>query len=189
MDFGDEIGRTNMSSLLREMLPVAAKASDELSAAILSVLRNIYPNEDELNGVVSEVIADAREPLEETCGKVAEGEAEVQVWRCCCTITKLLLQAASKRTHEDPILGGLLKSVVLPAVTHVNPAVREGGVSCLGLFCLLHLKPAQDYLFLFVRVLQHDTSPLKMLALKALFDMAVAFGSTSLGIPDAVLRS
>lgn len=57
-----------------------------------------------------------------------------------------------------------------------NDALRHTGVRCLGLYCLLDIKVAKEFVPLFISIIKSDTPEITLVAISALFDFMIFFG-------------
>ena len=70
------------------------------------------------------------------------------------------------KSFHHPGISGLLESVILPAIQDQNLEVRNKGIRCLGLFCLLNVEDAKKHLLLFLQIVKNDREMIKVTALK-----------------------
>ena len=99
----------------------------------------------------------------------------------CLSITKSLLQRV-KKSAQIPEVEGLVESVILPNVQSEFPLLRLSAVECLGLHCTLSVERGRVHLPLFIALLMHDEEeiPVRLLALRATFDLIMIFGARRL---------
>ena len=64
----------------------------------------------------------------------------------------------------------------MPCVQHPITMVRNEGVICLGLYCLLGLEAAKSNFPLLLQVLKHDREFISLTSLKVIFDLLLTFG-------------
>jgi condensin complex subunit 3 len=64
----------------------------------------------------------------------------------------------------------------MPALSDHMEAIRNKGIKCLGLYCLLNVEAAKYYLHIFLKVIKNDRETLKLTAVKIVFDFIMAFG-------------
>jgi len=145
---------------------------------VLKLLRRMNPDEDEFIRYVLEILSEIQDPLE-TSVKWERESTQKDMWLSCLAITEDLLQN-TRKTLADPGLAGLLQSVILPAIQHPSPDVRNAAVRCLGLFCLLSKEEARTHLLLFVQIVKNDRDLIKLATMKVLFDLLLVFGNSLL---------
>lgn len=83
---------------------------------------------------------------------------------------------------------GLLNDLIVPAVQSSDTALREEGIHCLGLCCLLDKALTQHNISLFIHVISNGHEEIMKKALTVLFDVMIKFGVQALGTqtPNAV---
>ncbi|KAH3763389.1 condensin complex subunit 3 [Pelomyxa schiedti] len=234
LDFADEVGRRNMSKLIRDLLhsPVIPL---RLVGPMIKVLYKIHDDISALSQIVAEIISDLQDPLASAAFDSMKYQNELQnqistlthledirndesiatspwglraEFPLCITATIGYLQTElslfSASTEEwarynvllhslqlaeellkyipsgvsikqYPAISSLLRDLFLPAVQHQMPGVRQEGVMCFGLFCLLDREAANNGFLLFTQIIQNDTTPIKITAIKLLFDMLLVF--------------
>lgn len=91
------------------------------------------------------------------------------------TIAKTLLEGLSV-SILTPALQSLLQTLILPAIQHEDPALRQSAVECLGLCCLISKELARTHLLLFIQILQVDQEAIQVAALQVIFDLLLSFG-------------
>lgn len=87
---------------------------------------------------------------------------------------------------------GLLNDVIVPAVRSHDAAIRERGIECLGLCCILDSDLGQDNLGLFFHQVKEGHDELQVKCLQVIFDMIMTHGLEKLSAkfpsPDAMLQ-
>lgn len=69
--------------------------------------------------------------------------------------------------------------MIEPCVLHENPVIRNSGIKCLGLYCLLGSeKECQSHLLLFFQILENDLPIIKITTMKILFDLLLLFSNS-----------
>ncbi|XP_009077639.1 PREDICTED: condensin complex subunit 3, partial [Acanthisitta chloris] len=94
----------------------------------------------------------------------------------CLMMSYELLKILSLSKGISPTINELIHYLILPGVTHVQPAVRNMAVMCLGCCTLQNKEFAQQRLPLLLQVLQVDNIKTKLSALRAVFDQLMLFG-------------
>jgi hypothetical protein len=142
---------------------------------------------------IIEVISDIREPL--------EGPFRPEDWPRCLALAQELLQNTTERS-SNPLVASLEHSIILPGIQSTDLEIRHvyrfyessaTGVAtclsifhrssafrCLGLFCLHDKALARRLVLLFLGALENDAPQVKLISMKALFDLLCVFGPSSL---------
>ncbi|KAM9027690.1 condensin complex subunit 3 [Ara ararauna] len=94
----------------------------------------------------------------------------------CLMMCYELLKSISFSKGIGPTINEIIKSLILPGITNVHPAVRNMAVLCLGCCALQKKEFARQHLALLLQVLQVDDLKVKLSALKAIFDQLMLFG-------------
>jgi chorismate mutase len=143
------------------MLP-NKETSVVLSNVIMQLLEKLHPDESDLIQQITEIISEILDPIETENRWEKDSPSQ---WIQCLTITEDLLEFIKRASHH-PGVSGLLESVILPAIQDQNLEVRNKGIRCLGLFCLLNVEHAKKHLLLFLQVVKNDREMIKVTALK-----------------------
>ncbi|EMD37496.1 hypothetical protein CERSUDRAFT_154154 [Gelatoporia subvermispora B] len=214
LDYADEIGRRKMFQLVRDMLSHEV-LPEGLLERCLDVLRILSPNERDLIRVVVEVVHELRD-LSEPEPEIREPEfgetpATVKTMRAlpkpiaemtveekeradtidlrCLSLCIGMLERVNGTFEENSTLEGILGELIIPTVKRKELALRQKGLVCLGLCCLIARKMAMSSFKLFVKQLSEPTAPevLKISLLHILFDILMVHDSVFLGAasPDA----
>ncbi|KAH9119792.1 hypothetical protein LEN26_011431 [Aphanomyces euteiches] len=122
---------------------------------------------DEYNALNEEAIA-----LE----KALEEPKTLRYLRCLDLSAKLL--QFTRQSLKNAMIANVLH-LILPAVDSDIPAVREKGLECLGLYCLLDRNMALNHAIVFWRVLNADDEDgdSKHMCIRVLLDFFAAFKS------------
>lgn len=75
--------------------------------------------------------------------------------------------------QENTAVHGLVPQLIAPAVKTKDPTVREEGLACLALCCMLDRKLALDTFPLFFDQVQNGVEGIKLCSVKAIFDLLV----------------
>ncbi|NWS49191.1 CND3 protein, partial [Probosciger aterrimus] len=94
----------------------------------------------------------------------------------CLMMCYELLKIMSFSKGIGPTIDEIIRSLILPGITNVHPAVRNMAVLCLGCCALQKKEFARQQLALLLQVLQVDNLKVKLSALKAIFDQLMLFG-------------
>ncbi|CAG8487553.1 10782_t:CDS:10 [Ambispora gerdemannii] len=98
----------------------------------------------------------------------------------CLQIVRCMLEINSESLRDNPSVYGLLNDLVAPSVQSHEPIIREMGVQCLGLSCLLDQTLARENLLLFIHCVKHGHESLKAKSLMVIFDLLMTFGYASI---------
>ena len=71
---------------------------------------------------------------------------------------------------------GLVHDLIVPSVKSKEPEIRENGLLCLGLCCLLDKSYALDSFGLFVHQSQETNGELQIKIFKIIFDILMLYG-------------
>ncbi|CAG8494900.1 11036_t:CDS:10 [Ambispora leptoticha] len=104
----------------------------------------------------------------------------------CLQIVRCMLEINSESLRDNPSVYGLLNDLVAPSVQSHEPLIREMGVQCLGLSCLLDQTLARENLLLFIHCAKHGNESLKAKSLMVIFDILMAFGYTNMGHSEQI---
>lgn len=87
-----------------------------------------------------------------------------------------MLERMASNLHENTAIHGLIPQLIAPAVKSKDPLVREQGLFCLGLCCLLDAKLALDTFPLFLDQIQKAEGDIKLRATQIVFDLMLVHG-------------
>ncbi|CAN6674321.1 condensin complex subunit 3 [Trichomonascus vanleenenianus] len=194
-DFGDEVGRRNTLSLLREVL-VNQSLNDVLIQKSVQVLKRISVSESDFSQVLVEVISDIRDTLDETEGEEEQEEdedtkakkhaAQLAAMLKCLSIAQSVLELIVKPLDSNVHLTSIVNGLIIPAVKNLEPVIRERGLRCLGLSCLLSKELAIDNLMLFGHCYQKGDPDLQVEAVKIISDILMIHGTSVLDTEGGV---
>ncbi|CDS02070.1 hypothetical protein [Sporisorium scitamineum] len=201
-DYGDEAGRNKMFILIREMIS-DIELPEDLVPASLDVLFKLTTQKDFMRIIVEIVldlgVEDDAEALDYDESEVDDTmsvdgtllarkkprksirskessatarEALVTEHRCL-TIVRAMLERVVGALQENTAFHGLIPQLIAPAVRSKDAHVRELGLVCLGLCCLLDRKLALDSFPLFLDQVQRADGQIKLRAVQAVFDMLI----------------
>lgn len=203
-DYGDEIGRRKMFALLREMIshPSLPKVLIEtctdvlmkLSAGqrdfvriVVEIVQELADEEDEeqpgLEDEDNDDAAEVEDLIQTRRERTASGEsqgsknsrkAESDSRRLL--LVKAMLERMASNLHENTAIHGLIPQLIAPAVKSKNAHVREHGLVCLGLCCLLDSALALDTFPLFLDQIQRGGGEIKLRATQIVFDQLLVHG-------------
>lgn len=95
----------------------------------------------------------------------------------CLTMSRHLLEQINSSLEENIILSSLIDTLITPAVRNPQPEIRELGVRCLGLCCLLDLQLATESMYILGMCVSKGNSSLKYIALQVIVDIFSVHGT------------
>ncbi|TFL04771.1 nuclear condensing complex subunit [Pterulicium gracile] len=95
----------------------------------------------------------------------------------CLLICTTMLQRVEGALNEHTMLEGILADLVVPSVRRKEPVIRERGLACLALSCLLAKGLALNSFQLFLNQVQGSSTELRGKVLQALFDLLITYDS------------
>lgn len=104
----------------------------------------------------------------------ARATQEIVVNLKCLHIAQCMLQNVTGNLQSNVHLESMLNNLVIPAVRSYEIPVRERGVLCLGLCCMLEPRLADENAPLFVHCLTRGDEGLQVMCVKILCDMLLS---------------
>lgn len=188
-DFGDEIGRRKMLSLLRDAV-LNNEINDTLIKCSVAIIRKLSVKESDFSQVIVELVSDIKDKVEENKTE-SDSEAELAEKEMlasirCLSIAQSTLELIEKPIEENVYLSSLLDTLVISAVRNHESRIRERGLFCLGLCCLLSKQLAIENILLFGHCFSRGDSSLKILAIRTISDILTIHGTSVLDVEDGV---
>ncbi|KAL6247949.1 chromosome condensation complex Condensin, subunit G [Rhinocladiella similis] len=109
----------------------------------------------------------------------AQAIKEIVINMKCLHIAQCMLQNVAGNLQSNIHLRTMFDNLVIPAVRSHEVLIRERGVQCLGLCCLLEPKLADENMRLFTHLLKKGHETLQVMALQILCDILMARGPPS----------
>ncbi|KIW62174.1 hypothetical protein PV04_10374 [Phialophora macrospora] len=109
----------------------------------------------------------------------AKAVKEIVINMKCLHIAQCMLQNVAGNLQSNIDLRTMFDNLVIPAVRSHESLIRERGVQCLGLCCLLEPKLADENMRLFTHLLKKGHESLQVIALQILCDIVLARGPPS----------
>jgi condensin complex subunit 3 len=109
----------------------------------------------------------------------ARAVKEIVINMKCLHIAQCMLQNVAGNLQSNIDLRTMFDNLVIPAVRSHESLIRERGVQCLGLCCLLEPKLADENMRLFTHLLKKGHETLQVIALQILCDIVLARGPPS----------
>ncbi|RMZ79828.1 hypothetical protein DV737_g3255, partial [Chaetothyriales sp. CBS 132003] len=161
LDYTDEIGRRKMFTLLREAISTADLPEEITRLAVEGLRLVCNPNaagEREFTSVILEAIAEVHDTILPPPPKEEEQKAvkTIMVNLKCLHIAQCMLENIRGSLQGNVHLESMLSNLVIPAIRSYEIPVRERGVLCLGLCCLLEPKLAVENTPLFVHCINRE---------------------------------
>lgn len=207
LDYADEIGRRKMFQLSREMI-AQPNLPESLIPRCLDVLSKISNGERDLIRLIVDVVTELREgdgeielseaptPSRSTYGgpsspsrresRVDPNDPEAVMRAAlidlrCLLICISLLERVNTPLQDNSVFHGLLPDLIIPAVRNKDePALRDQGLVCLGLCCMIDEKMASNSFGLFIQQLTAADDELKVKVVQVIFDLLMIHDIDSL---------
>ncbi|ETI20146.1 hypothetical protein G647_08180 [Cladophialophora carrionii CBS 160.54] len=199
-DLPEDCTRLAVEALRLVCNPDAA-GEREFTAVVLEAIAEVHDNiassdledeadnddEDSFVSARSEVSGDSTPKQNESKNKKnkpplteEEQEAnaikEIVINMKCLHIAQCMLQNVAGNLQSNIDLRTMFDNLVIPAVRSHESLIRERGVQCLGLCCLLEPKLADENMRLFTHLLKKGHESLQVIALQILCDIVLARG-------------
>ncbi|KAH8702023.1 putative nuclear condensin complex subunit 3 [Talaromyces proteolyticus] len=112
---------------------------------------------------------------------------EIMINMKCLHIAQCMLQNVEGNLQQNMHLVTMLNNLVVPAVRSHEAPIRERGLECLGLCCLLDKTLAEENMMLFIHCFTKGHEALQVTALHILADMLTAHPSLLIPVlqPDS----
>ncbi|EPY51307.1 condensin complex non-SMC subunit Cnd3 [Schizosaccharomyces cryophilus OY26] len=107
----------------------------------------------------------------------------------CLSYVQALFENISSPLNENLYVIDLLKSLIIPAVKSHDLPIREKGLECLSLVCLLNSDLAYENVPLYLHCLEKGTDNLKIIALRTLTDIFLQHGKDRFSTYDEQFSS
>ncbi|GIK00796.1 hypothetical protein Aspvir_004825 [Aspergillus viridinutans] len=186
---------------LRCVCGPAAAAESEFCSVVLEAIAEVHDTivtEDSFVSAKSEISdatssrqrsetpadSDAEVPFnkEEAKAKVLR---EIVVNMKCLHIAQCMLQNVEGNLQQNMNLVTMLNNLVVPAVRSHEAPIRERGLVCLGLCCLLEKTLAEENMTLFIHCYSKGHEGLQVTALHILCDMITTHPSLLAPVPQS----
>ncbi|SPO20133.1 related to Condensin complex subunit 3 [Ustilago trichophora] len=205
-DYGDEIGRRKMFGLVRDMISDVELPEDLVPTCLDVLLKLSNGQRDFMRMIVEIVQVLGGEDEDETLGydddeaddtMSVEGtplarkkprksiknkevsspsQDALAIEHRRLTIVRAMLERVVGALQENTAFHGLIPQLIAPAVRSKDAPVRELGLMCLALCCLLDRKLALDSFPLFIDQVQRADGQIKLRAVQAVFDLLINHG-------------
>lgn len=202
-DYGDEIGRRKMFGLVRDMISDVELPEDLVPTCLDVLLKLSNGQRDFMRMIVEIVQVLGGEDEDETLGydddeaedtmsidgtplarkkprKSIKNKESPSPSRDALTIehrrliiVRAMLERVVGALQENTAFHGLIPQLIAPAVRSKDAPVRELGLVCLGLCCLLDRNLALNSFPLFIDQIQRADGQIKLRAVQAVFDLLI----------------
>ena len=108
----------------------------------------------------------------------AEREARPQAILLCLTRASYMLELVSETVNGNILITSLIDTLITPAVRNSETTIRELGVRCLGLCCLLDHQMASESMYILGMCVSKGNSSLKHIALQVIVDIFSIHGNS-----------
>ncbi|PGG98063.1 hypothetical protein AJ79_08995 [Helicocarpus griseus UAMH5409] len=109
---------------------------------------------------------------------------EIMVNMKCLYIAQCMLQNVEGNLQDNMHLVTMLNNLVVPAVRSHEAPIRERGLECLGLCCLLDKKLAEENMSLFIHCYTKGHEALQETAIRILSDILTTHHSMLMPVPS-----
>ncbi|KAL4904384.1 hypothetical protein BDW74DRAFT_154730 [Aspergillus multicolor] len=169
-----------------------AAAESEFCSVVLEAIAEVHDTiitEDSFVSAKSEISDDASShqrsetPMSEDDKPFNKEEAKAKVLKeivvnmKCLHIALCMLQNVEGNLQANMNLVTMLNNLVVPAVRSHEAPIRERGLECLGLCCLLDKTLAEENMTLFIHCYSKGHEPLQVTAIQILCDMITSHPS------------
>jgi condensin complex subunit 3 len=174
-----------MFAMSREMIAMP-DLPQALIPRCLDVLKKISTSERDLIRLIVDVVTELREgdgDVEDpdsagrssavgAARQAPEEQNAALIDLRCLNICIGLLERVNTPLQENSVFHGLLPDLIIPAVrTKTEPALRDQGLVCLGLCCMIDEKMASQSFGLFIQQLTAADDELKVKVVQVIFDL------------------
>ncbi|CDO93863.1 unnamed protein product [Kluyveromyces dobzhanskii CBS 2104] len=126
---------------------------------------------------LKQIEQERKEDDDDDDGEQVEREVSPQTLITCLSMSRHLLEQINTSLDENIIISSLIDTLITPAVRNPQPEIRELGVRCLGLCCLLDLQLATESVYILGMCVSKGNSSLKYIALQVIVDIFSVHGT------------
>ena len=163
----------------REFCSVVLEAIAEVHDTIMDDKPNEGGNQDDSFVSAQSELSDEGAP-QNTSNEAVDPEKamkEIMVNMKCLHIAQCMLQNVEGNLEDNSDLVTMLNNLVVPAVRSQEAPIRERGLLCLGLCCLLDRNLAEENLTLFLHCFSKGHEELQIIAIQIIGDVLTAHSS------------
>ncbi|SMN19714.1 similar to Saccharomyces cerevisiae YDR325W YCG1 Subunit of the condensin complex [Maudiozyma saulgeensis] len=162
-----------------------AKSKDQSSKNGDDIGGNDYSNDDVDNNPITsfhsavENLVNGNEPVNEDAlsNIQPEREARPQAILLCLTRACYMLELVTENVSGNILITSLIDTLITPAVRNSESTIRELGVKCLGLCCLLDLQLSIGSMYILGMCISKGNASLKYIALQVIVDIFSVHGT------------
>ncbi|KAF9010128.1 nuclear condensing complex subunit [Cyathus striatus] len=210
LDYGDEIGRRKVFSVVRDIL-AHPQLPPGLIEQCLDVLKEIMPSERDLIRLVVEIIVELRDDHGDALDSTAVADdpqadrsfiqRELSIRRkkerhqmseeeClqadttdvrCLMLCIAVLERVNGSFEDNSTLEGILADLIIPSVKRKELVMREKALISLGLCCLIAKNMALSSFQLFVSQVQSAPDELRVQVLRTILDLLFMYDQELFG--------
>ena len=137
---------------------------DDAVGSFHSAVENLVNGNEEIN--------------EEVLGSIQpEREARPQAILLCLTRACRMLELVTENVSGNILITSLIDTLITPAVRNSESTIRELGVKCLGLCCLLDLQLSIGSMYILGMCISKGNASLKYIALQVIVDIFSVHGT------------
>lgn len=191
-DYADEVGRRKILATLRDFA-TNKNLSDSVINKFVPIIRKLSVKESDFSQVIVELISDIKDQCEEELENL-EPDSDDRIFlenTCiirCLVLAQSMLELIILPLESNQYLTAFLDTLIVPSIRSHYAEVREHGLKCLGLCCLVSKKLAHENLLLFARCFTQGHDQLKELALQAITDILMIHGKQVLGLDSSEIN-
>lgn len=191
-DYADEVGRRKILTTLREFT-TNLSLPDSIIKKCVSIIRKLSVKESDFSQVVVELISDVKDQFEENMEELDEDSDERLILENSCIIRCLVLAQSMLEyiilpLESNQYLMSLVDTLIIPSIRSHFADIRENGLKCLGLCCLVSKKLAAEYLLLFAKCFAQGDEQIKEHSLKAITDILMIHGREIIEMEECELE-
>ncbi|AGO12760.1 AaceriADR292Wp [[Ashbya] aceris (nom. inval.)] len=124
---------------------------------------NLVHGHENMGSGVTRAVMEERQPTPETL-------------ILCLTLARYMLELVENPLSHNIMISSLIDTLITPAVRNTQGDIRELGVRCLGLCCLLDVDLAAESMYILGMCVSKGNSSLKYIALQTIVDIFLVHG-------------
>ncbi|EEB08525.1 condensin complex non-SMC subunit Cnd3 [Schizosaccharomyces japonicus yFS275] len=94
----------------------------------------------------------------------------------CLTYIQFMFENITSDFNKNHFLPTILQSIIIPSVRSHDAPIREKGLKCLGLSCLLHRELAKENITLYLHCFTNGDTSLQLISIHVICDIILMFG-------------
>ncbi|KAI9291170.1 hypothetical protein K502DRAFT_344837 [Neoconidiobolus thromboides FSU 785] len=200
LDFGDEVGRRKIFSILRNLFCIL-DANDSIVNLLVKIIKKLSIDELDFVRTMIEIVSDIQESLNENERELTLDQVELEIeneelsenvkkehnnyliviHKSILTL-KFVLQLCELDFKKNSVWSGLLSDFIKPASKCGIDVIHDIGLQCLALCCVLDKDMAENNFNLFLHNCNlyddGDNHALRIYSLQTIFDLIIIYGLT-----------